>query len=60
VDSLQKRVFGGCHLTRSITELLTAAGFTVTKLDTFYAPKTRHSPRRRPSAQLLHPDVVGR
>jgi hypothetical protein len=39
---LNKRVFGGCHLTRPIVELLTNAGFTITDLDTFYekgAPK---------------------
>ena len=41
-EPLQKRVFGGCHLTRPIVDLLTAAGFTVTELDVFYekrAPK---------------------
>jgi ubiquinone/menaquinone biosynthesis C-methylase UbiE len=41
-EPLQKRLFGGCHLTRQITELLTAAGFTITELDVFYedgAPK---------------------
>ena len=39
---MQKRLFGGCHLTRPIAELLAKAGFTVTDLDTFYeksAPK---------------------
>ena len=38
-----KRLFGGCHLTKPIVELLiTAAGFTITDLDVFYqkgAPK---------------------
>ena len=39
---LQKRLFGGCHLTRPIVDLLTTAGFTITELDVFYeegAPK---------------------
>ena len=42
LEPLQKRVFGGCHLTRPVVDLLTAAGFTITDLDVFYeegAPK---------------------
>jgi ubiquinone/menaquinone biosynthesis C-methylase UbiE len=42
LEPLQKRLFGGCHLTRQIPDLLTDAGFTITELDTFYedgAPK---------------------
>jgi SAM-dependent methyltransferase len=42
LEPLQKRVFGGCHLTLPIAGLLAAAGFTVTDLDVFYdshAPK---------------------
>ncbi|MET9613108.1 class I SAM-dependent methyltransferase [Kitasatospora indigofera] len=42
LDPMQQRLFGGCHLTRPIVDLLTAAGFTVTELDVFYekgAPK---------------------
>lgn len=41
-EPLQKRLFGGCHLTRRIPEALTGAGFTITELDQFYeegAPK---------------------
>jgi ubiquinone/menaquinone biosynthesis C-methylase UbiE len=41
-EPLQKRLFGGCHLTRPIVDLLTTAGFTITELDVFYeksAPK---------------------
>jgi ubiquinone/menaquinone biosynthesis C-methylase UbiE len=41
-DPVQQRLFGGCHLSRPIVELLTAAGFTVTELDVYYqrrAPK---------------------
>ena len=33
---MQKRVFGGCHLTRQVVELLTGAGFTIGELDVFY------------------------
>ncbi len=42
LEPVQKRLFGGCHLTRPIVELLTTAGFTITELDVFYedgAPK---------------------
>ena len=42
LDPVQKRLFGGCHLTRPIVDLLTTAGFTITELDVFYekgAPK---------------------
>jgi ubiquinone/menaquinone biosynthesis C-methylase UbiE len=42
IEPVQKRVVGGCHLTRPVAELLTKAGFTITELDTFYeksAPK---------------------
>jgi SAM-dependent methyltransferase len=42
LEPIQKRVFGGCHLTRPIVDLLTTAGFTITELDVFYeksAPK---------------------
>ena len=36
LEPLQKRVFGGCHLTRRIPELVEAAGLEITSLDTFY------------------------
>jgi ubiquinone/menaquinone biosynthesis C-methylase UbiE len=42
LDPVQQRLFGGCHLNRPITKLLTGAGFTITDLDVFYekgAPK---------------------
>jgi len=42
LEPMQKRVFGGCHLTRPVVQLLTGAGFTITDLDEFYeegAPK---------------------
>lgn len=37
LEPMQKRIFAGCHLTRPIADLLTAAGFTIIELDTFYA-----------------------
>ena len=43
LEPLQKRLFGGCHLTRPIVDLLTDAGFTILEVDVFYekgAPKT--------------------
>lgn len=42
LEPMQKRVFGGCHLTRQPAELLGTAGFSVPELDVFYeedAPK---------------------
>jgi SAM-dependent methyltransferase len=42
LEPMQKRLFGGCHLTRPVVELLTGAGFTITEVDVFYekgAPK---------------------
>lgn len=42
LEPMQKRVFGGCHLTRSAVDLLTNAGFTISEVDHFYekgAPK---------------------
>jgi hypothetical protein len=39
LEPVNKRIAGGCHLTRPIDELLTSAGFTIERLDTFYAPK---------------------
>ena len=42
IEPLNKRLFGGCHLTRRIAETIEDAGFTVEQLDTYYskgAPK---------------------
>ncbi len=42
LEPLQKRLFGGCHLTRPILDLLTKAGFSIATVDVFYeegAPK---------------------
>jgi SAM-dependent methyltransferase len=42
LEPIQKRLLGGCHLTRPIVDLLETAGFTITEVDIFYeknAPK---------------------
>jgi len=42
LEPVQKRLFGGCHLTREIPDLLRDAGFEIAQLDVFYedgAPK---------------------
>jgi hypothetical protein len=36
LEPIQKRAFGGCHLTRPIVDRLTAAGFTIREVDEFY------------------------
>jgi ubiquinone/menaquinone biosynthesis C-methylase UbiE len=36
IEPVQKRLAGGCHLTRPIAEMVSAAGFTIVDLDTFY------------------------
>jgi SAM-dependent methyltransferase len=36
LEPMQKRAFGGCHLTRPVVDLLTGAGFTIADLDVFY------------------------
>ncbi len=36
IEPAWKHVAGGCHLTRPIVDMLTAAGFTITELDVFY------------------------
>ena len=60
-EPIQKRLFGGYHLTRPIAGLLTDAGFTINELDMFYedgAPKswvlTRSAspPSLRPSVRV--------
>jgi ubiquinone/menaquinone biosynthesis C-methylase UbiE len=42
LEPVQKRLFGGCHLTRPMRDLITGAGFEITELDVYYeegAPK---------------------
>jgi SAM-dependent methyltransferase len=36
LEPLQKRLYGGCRLTRPILDIVGAAGFTVTTVDVFY------------------------
>ena len=36
IEPLQKRLAGGCHLTRPVVELIERAGFTVEAVDEFY------------------------
>jgi SAM-dependent methyltransferase len=40
LEPLQKRMFGGCHLTRPVVDLLKGAGFEITELDVFYEEGT--------------------
>jgi SAM-dependent methyltransferase len=40
LEPLQKRVGGGCHLTRPVTASIAAAGFTLTRVETMYLPGT--------------------
>jgi SAM-dependent methyltransferase len=40
LEPIQKRVFGGCHLTRQPVDLLTSAGFAITAVDVFYEDGT--------------------
>jgi ubiquinone/menaquinone biosynthesis C-methylase UbiE len=41
ITPLWKRVTGGCHLNRKIDELISAAGFRISKLNTCYLPGPR-------------------
>jgi ubiquinone/menaquinone biosynthesis C-methylase UbiE len=36
LEPMQKRLFGGCHLTRPTVELLQGAGFEITEVDRYY------------------------
>jgi ubiquinone/menaquinone biosynthesis C-methylase UbiE len=36
LEPLQRKLFGGCHLTRRIPQLVTDAGFSIEELDVFY------------------------
>ncbi len=40
LDPVQQRLFGGCHLTRPVAELIRGAGFEVTELDVYYEKGT--------------------
>jgi ubiquinone/menaquinone biosynthesis C-methylase UbiE len=39
LEPMQRRMAGGCHLTREIDKLFTDAGFTIERLDRYDAPK---------------------
>ncbi|CAM2914774.1 class I SAM-dependent methyltransferase [Skermania piniformis] len=49
LEPVQRRIAGGCHLTRDIPGIITAAGFRIDQLDTFY---DRHAPRPYGAMQL--------
>ena len=40
LEPVQKRLFGGCHLTRQVVPLLTTAGFQIAEVDEFYEDGT--------------------
>jgi ubiquinone/menaquinone biosynthesis C-methylase UbiE len=40
LEPVQKRLFGGCHLTRPTVELLKGAGFEIGELDVYYEQGT--------------------
>jgi SAM-dependent methyltransferase len=40
LEPVQKRVFGGCHLTRPIVDLVSGAGFEITDVDVYYEDGT--------------------
>jgi len=42
LEPTQKRLFGGCHLSRPIVPLLRDAGFAIAELDVYYE---RHAPK---------------
>ena len=62
LEPVQKRVFGGCHLTRQIVDMVSDAGFEITDVDVFYedgAPevpgcRTRSAAPSRPERSRNH------
>ncbi len=40
LEPMQKRIAGGCHLTRPILDLITDAGFTIAEVDIFYEERS--------------------
>lgn len=38
LEPIQERVAGGCHLDREIAGLIERAGFTISRLETYYSP----------------------
>jgi ubiquinone/menaquinone biosynthesis C-methylase UbiE len=43
LEPVQRRIAGGCHLTRPIVDLLTGAGFVINEVDVFYEPGPKFS-----------------
>jgi SAM-dependent methyltransferase len=61
IEPVHKRLFGGCLLTKPITDLVTAAGFTVTDLDVFYekgAPKFAGAESLGTAVSAAKPDAA--
>lgn len=42
LEPVHKRLFGGCHVTRRIDELVTVGGLELTELKTYYRPGTAY------------------
>jgi len=40
LEPVQKRLFGGCHLTRPVADVIARAGFEITELDVFYEQRS--------------------
>ncbi len=40
LDPVQQRLFGGCHLTRSVPDMLAAGSFEIRDIESFYEPAT--------------------
>jgi ubiquinone/menaquinone biosynthesis C-methylase UbiE len=40
VEPIWRRIAGGCHLTRPVPSLISAAGFRIRELETMYLPRT--------------------
>src|SRR5918994_7052593 len=40
LEPVQKRVFGGCHLTRPVVDLVSGAGFEIRSVDVYYEEGT--------------------
>jgi SAM-dependent methyltransferase len=40
LEPIQQRVFGGCHLTRPVVDLIRSAGFEIDELDVYYEQGT--------------------
>ena len=40
LEPVQKRLFGGCHLTRPMVDLIRGAGFEVEQVDAYYEKGT--------------------